>query len=957
MSSPADLRASLAQFETACQGLLTSARRHEAEQALIDFRKSPHALVLAQYALHESRDHSVLIQAALCLRQVVVERWQTFPTSDRLNAKETLFNMLVDRSQQGHLTKPVLLQTVRVLAIMWKRSWLDAAAPAQAKESLFHRFSALMGGDQPLALRALATYYLTALVEEFSSVKSSQIGVSLEYHHKCKCSFQAAGLLHAFQLAKRVLGECVKGKAPAMDADLQEVLTSGVMLVDTCFRWRFNTSVTDSFNDEALVPTAFCPDKTWSAELTSPPFPRMLVDLLFATRTNVALAPPLRQVLVQTATLKGEVFETDQQRTEFLLEILNAALRLLGSPLAPPIQCVQLPQTFESVDAGGEALQAGASELLDVCMLIATAVRTFGTQPYFTDSRARSFLDSLFTLARLLLEGAAKTSGVHGARAAEESWMMEGFDHLLEALSLLSCDLLQSQQHCRDVQLLRAFGDIFSLYMTCRLTIAKAVGSSLSVNGEDSDVDSEQFEDATKLTSHLALVASMARANFRSALDTLCATAAQLLQTSARNDEWNEQVYWLALISANVCADEGAGEVPEIPLGVQVYMSTQAPDQMVKLLEQLFELLEREAAAVQRDAFDATVSPLVAEKLLYGVARWSRTFLFTGNSLPKELSEKVLSAGVTASGVYLARWGSQPNVIIAALELLLVFVRKPSARTLMRSLPAWKQVFDALEQSLHSPDWSPLSNLASDDHGQLLRVVILSLDPSRADKSNDLLQGFQRLTGTVITRANALDRSTGGQKKWSLDVLRVVALVEGICGSSSTGVLGGWVRDVVITTLNGPLVNIVRRIIPSAYGMSSGADSDGRLIIASTLRLFATALDTHLLTTPEAHAVVLFDCAGKLLKSLAECNALQQKRLAFVGRRNRVDEEEEDAWAQDVLCMLKILSSLTERDLIDFSDGAKEQHTLIDAAGVVLARRTGCPSVNVRRDLQVSWRW
>lgn len=930
MSNPRDLQASLAQFESACHGLLNASQRRAAEQALLDFRRSPQALVLAQYALHESQDATVLLQAAICLRQVVVERWHTFPAGARLDAKEKLFTLVVDRFHRNKLSKPVVLQTVRVLAIMWKRSWLDAAAPPRAKEHLFNRCSELLHQGQPPALRALALYYLTALVEEFSAVKSSQIGVALEYHLKCKHSFQAAGLLHAFQLANAVLA----GAAAA-----REVVLSAAQLVAACFRWDFSSAASAVFREDgaALAPAAVCPDKSWAPHLLSPPFPQTLAHVLFATRSDLSLAQPLRQLLIQAATLKGEVFSEQAQRMQYLAALLDAADRLLAAPLAPPAQCVQLPQTFESVDAAGEALQAAAAELLDICALVAAAVRTFGAESFVSDARARAFLESLFTLARLLLDGAAKTSAVHGARAAEESWMMEGFDHLLEALSLLSDALVVSPLRGEDQPVLEAFGELFSLYLGCRLAIAQAVGVVSNADDAASDVDYEQFEDPTKLASHLALVAAVARTNCGSAVDALGSCATNLLQVTSRRDDWNEQVYWLTLISAHVWADEGDGEVPEVPPGVRLYMSSQQPEKMVGLLFHLFELLEREAAAVQQDPFNADVSPLVAEKLLWAVARWSKTYLFAKTAFAPAVSEKVLVSGVSTCNVYLSKWGSQPNVVASALDLLLTFVRNTQARELLRSLPAWQQVFDALEQSLRSTTWEPLNNLAADDHAQLLRVVALSLEPKRASNHENVLrEGFQRLTEPVVARAQVLQASVSRGKKWSLDVLRVVALVEGVGGAKSTGVLGGWVREVVVTALNGPLVRIVASIIPTAYGASAGADSEGRLIIASALRLFATALDTHLLTTPEGQAVQLFECAGQLLKSLAECNNLQQKRQAFVGKRKRVDDEEEEAWAQDVLCMLKILSSLTERDLLDFSDGPSQQSPVIDAAGVVL---------------------
>nr|BAG63971.1 unnamed protein product [Homo sapiens] len=106
--------------------------------------------------------------------------------------------------QRPNLQKYVREQILLAVAVIVKRGSLDKSIDCK---SIFHEVSQLISSGNP-TVQTLACSILTALLSEFSSSsKTSNIGLSMEFHGNCKRVFQEEDLRQIFMLTVEVLQE------------------------------------------------------------------------------------------------------------------------------------------------------------------------------------------------------------------------------------------------------------------------------------------------------------------------------------------------------------------------------------------------------------------------------------------------------------------------------------------------------------------------------------------------------------------------------------------------------------------------------------------------------------------------------------------------------------------------------------------------------------------------------
>ncbi len=1024
-------------FVQVCEKLQRGANA-QTEGLLLDFRRSPTAI---NTALELISSHScskyVKFQASLLLKNAAVEQWSLLSSGDRIDLRKKLLEILMNSSHD----RSVWRQLVQALAILWKRGWFDQdQGVVQAKNDLFSHIKSMLTPSQGqqtgmMSRSVIGLRLLISLVEEFSSIKASAIGLPFGFHRECHSSFEQAGLQEAFNMGTMVLNSLgVKATAAGSgpwSAQDDELLRVCLELMESCLSWDFQSggNATSTFQRESAMMFSkmhvtlrtnqkICPGKAWSGTLVDSNLIDSLFGLYGAVRsTSVGScgsgtkdsAHLIRQLLILLSGLNGNVFSGSARKVAYMETMIRGSLfGVLRQPLVPMQVAAGLAQTFEYEGHGRESKEAmcaaGSSEYLDMCTLLGRLVSNFGPGTFSLLGDFPSFADALRNFAELLMEGASicltrpmpqhtnNSISDENMDDIDNSWLMEAFGHLLEAwVSFASWAAKAKDKGQGSVQVIQTNASLlFCTYVARRLAIARA---SMERETEDNCFEDDVFEDGSVLEEHLQALAELGRSDVANSL-SLMARVFQETQGKLENclmapyspasvsecGKLSEEMFWITLISSNLLADPFEGEQPLIPDSI-LRLCTETSQQNRPASENpaivlswcLLKSLDFESKRVRASkGGDERISPLLSEKLLVSVTRWAYSYLvpesslysFLSNSHPSihsgppravdecfglnEQGKQVMEFLVQAASVYLSNWSLEASVNTQALALLCALVDNGGTRKMLWQVPSWENVCKAHVEACQSSNWAPLEGLAANSHGGLISLLLRSLEVSKDSPANVLQEAYARFQALTSPVMMALERDAArviGAKaeknifsdlRWSQNIDRVVELYHGILVASTQGVLGRWGREFLVASLPTVWPDVASVAVASigALDPNSDACATARQLASSCLKLLEVYCTELLCTTPDSQLEPILSACARMISVYSEYHKILQ-------RRPPCDSEDEEAWACDVLLVLKILSAVSDRELMDFAEAdPTEQHSNFDvdgSVGVVLA--------------------
>lgn len=697
-----DLQEARAAVERACEQFQHPATQAQAEQVLLQFRRSPGVLPACRHILEQSGSAEARFHAACALREGVLREWASLPAEERTGLRSYVLQYVLHHAAEPQLqvVRSILQGT---LAVMTKRGWMDA--DAQARAAFFQELSSSSQAVGSAPAQVVALQVMEAAVSEFSLVTASPIGLSWEYHESCRNAFEEQFLQQIFKHAlhcARQFGSEAASAAPGSEAAAASgaAAAAAMKLMTSVLAWDWKASNSSlGFMSATLAgltsamatrkglsdTTQVKPGSQWAELLLVPDTTDWLLSLNPSLTAPAAASSPLaqasRQLVVAFCSLAGDIFPKPP------------AAPTAGAPAPVPAAPVQvayvtqmlrlvLPWVLPAQQVLQQALAGDEGQLVDACRALSALCA--GHKPGVLEAASAAVQQqqpqapSIFTALEELSRSFLAAGGV-SATSSPEPWLYECTEMLLECWS----GLLAPQCGYNMVTVPPPHQAVESAGRTAAALVEAALADAAAGALEDADDDEDTGAGAVHQEEWMARVAVLLRANLAASFNQLADLLASKQEAlaaaagaGADPSQLLEQLYWLARMAAHALADTNVGEVPLPPEAVLIAVGENAAHCVhmsettgaaTHRLQQLTPEQQRAAAtagaaAVERlsralleltalslnPAAAPVISPRLLEACVCGVARWADTYLFPEEEEP--LPESLQAAFGDASG-------------------------------------------------------------------------------------------------------------------------------------------------------------------------------------------------------------------------------------------------------------------------------------------------------------------
>uniref|UniRef100_W5MYC9 Exportin-4 n=1 Tax=Lepisosteus oculatus TaxID=7918 RepID=W5MYC9_LEPOC len=791
--------------------------------------------------------------------------------------------------------------------------------------------------------QTLACSILTALLSEFSSSsKTSNIGLSMEFHGSCKRVFQEEDLRQIFVLTVEVLQEF--SLRENLSAQMSSVFQRYLALANQVLSWNFlppNHILSKDRNHicsfSALISVLCRPKPKWSKILL------VLVDSRLCDRgfwspvhskirEDSDMAQDSLQCLAQLASMHGPVFPDETAQVNYLAHLVEGLLNMING------------------------IEIEDSEAVGISNIISNLITMFprSNLTALPNDLFTSFVNCLTHLTCSF----GRSAALEEVLDKDDMVYMEAYDKLLESW----LTLVQDDKHFHKGCFVQPAVQVFNSYIQCHLAAPDGTRNLKlqTANGvashEEDEINELQEDDRELFSDQLASIGMLGRIAadhciplLTSLLEDRVTRLHGQLQRHQQHllaspgsgsvdrkvlDDLYEDIHWLILVTGYLLADDAQGETPLIPsevmefsikhssevdinttlqvLGSPGEKASSIPgcnrtDSVIRLLSAVLRASEVESRATRANLTEL-LSPQMGKDIVWFLKRWAKTYLLVDDKLYNQISIPLSTAfGADTEGAQwivgyllekvinnLSVWSSEAELANDTVELLVTLVERRERANIVIQCENWWNL--AKQFASRSP---PLHFLSSSVQRTLMKALVLGgfahMDSDTKQQYwTEVLQPLQQRFLNVINQENFQQICQEEEVKQE-----IIATLEALCGIAEAT----QIDNVVV------LFNFLMDFLNNCIGLMEVYKNTPETVNL-IIEVFVEVAHKQICYLGESKSMKLYEACLTLLQVYSKNN---------LGRK-RVDVTAEEDQYQDLLLIMELLTNLLSKEFIDFSD-------------------------------------